>query len=125
MQIPGQAFLTNSKSIPNSIFILNGNQGAGKSIYCREFFQDGLLNGDFCIYVDCLLDNNEFFNSFLEIRNENINHNSFFINPYRINVENSMKLAKTLQEVAATIESQKREPRGLKNIKLEIGRAHV
>jgi archaellum biogenesis ATPase FlaH len=120
MQIPGQAFLTRNKSIPNSIFILNGNQGAGKSVYCREFFKDGLINGDSCIYIDCLLDNSEFFNSFLEITIENTNHNSFFINPYKIEVENSMKLARTLQEVAAVMKSEKSESSGTKNIRLVV-----
>ena len=107
MEIPGLHHLTNKDTIPESIFILTGNQGAGKSVYCRNFYLDGLLNGDYCIYIDCLLDFKEFKNLFSELEERILNQNSLFINPYKIEVEISKKLTTVLQQITTAIESKK------------------
>jgi len=107
MQIPGLHQITNKDTIPESIFILNGNPGVGKSVYCRNFYLDGLLNGDYCIYIDCLLDFKDFKNLFSEIEEEILNQNSLFINPYKLEVEVSKKLNMVLHQVTTAIESNK------------------
>ena len=107
MQIPGLHQITNKDTIPESIFILNGNPGVGKSVYCRNFYLDGLLNGDYCIYIDCLLDFKNFKNLFSEIEEEILNQNSLFINPYKLEVEVSKKLNMVLHQVTTAIESNK------------------
>jgi KaiC/GvpD/RAD55 family RecA-like ATPase len=107
LQIPGLHQLTNKETIPDSIFILTGNMGVGKSVYCRDFYLNGLLNGDYCIYVDCLLDFKNFKGLFPEIENEILTHNSLFINPYKIETADSKKLTEVLQQVTNAIESNK------------------
>jgi len=107
MQIPGLHQITNKNTIPESIFILNGNPGVGKSVYCRNFYLDGLLNGDYCIYIDCLLDFKNFKNLFSEIEEEILNQNSLFINPYKLEVEVSKKLKMVIHQVTTAIESNK------------------
>ena len=107
MQIPGLHQITNKDTIPESIFILNGNPGVGKSVYCRNFYLDGLLNGDYCIYIDCLLDFKNFKNLFSEIEEEIFNQNSLFINPYKLEVEVSKKLNMVIHQVTTAIESNK------------------
>ena len=107
MQIPGLHQITNKDTIPESIFILNGNPGVGKSVYCRNFYLDGLLNGDYCIYIDCLLDFKNFKNLFSEIKEEIFNQNSLFINPYKLEGEVSKKLNMVIHQVTTAIESNK------------------
>jgi KaiC/GvpD/RAD55 family RecA-like ATPase len=107
MQIPGLHQITNKDTIPESIFILNGNPGVGKSVYCRNFYLEGLLNGDYCIYIDCLLDFKNFKNLFSEIEEEIFNQNSLFINPYKLEVEVSKKLNMVIHQVTTAIESNK------------------
>src|SRR6185312_5802069 len=99
MQIPGLHQIINKDTIPESIFILNGNPGVGKSVYCRNFYLDGLLNGDYCIYIDCLLGIKNFKKLFSEIEEEILNQNSLFINPYKLEVEVSNKLNVVLHQV--------------------------
>jgi KaiC/GvpD/RAD55 family RecA-like ATPase len=107
MQIPGLHQIINKDTIPESIFILNGNPGVGKSVYCRNFYLDGLLNGDYCIYIDCLLDIKNLKKLFSEIEEEILNQNFLFINPYKLEVEVSNKLNVVLHQVTKAIESNK------------------
>ena len=107
MQIPGLFNLTNKDTIPDCIFILDGNQGVGKSVYCRNFYLDGLLNGDFCIYMDCLLDPIEFKNFFSDIKEDIWDQNSLFINPYKIKGQIDKKLDIVIEQLTYTIESIK------------------
>ena len=107
MQIPGLHQIINKDTIPESIFILNGNPGVGKSVYCRNFYLDGLLNGDYCIYIDCLLGIKNFKKLFSEIEEEILNQNSLFINPYKLEVKVNKKLNMVLHQVTTAIESNK------------------
>jgi KaiC/GvpD/RAD55 family RecA-like ATPase len=128
MQIPGISHLTDKGTIPESLLLLTGPIGAGKSVYCRQFLADGLLDRDFCIYISSTLTNKQFRAQFSNIENLNLIQNSKFINPYLYNSpvvnqtyrsfssdsssasdnnagghENINKLSLTLREVQSTI----------------------
>ena len=82
MQIPGVSPLTDKGTIPESLLLLTGPIGAGKTMYCRQFLADGLLDRDYCIYVSSSLTNKQFRTQFSNIENLNLIQNSKFINPY-------------------------------------------
>lgn len=82
MQIPGISDLLDKGSLPDSLLLLIGPSGAGKSMYCRQFFSDGLFDGDYCIYISSSLTNKQFRNHFSNIETLNLIQNSKFINPY-------------------------------------------
>jgi hypothetical protein len=82
MQIPGTSALIEKGIIPESLLLLTGPIGAGKTMYCRQFFADGLLDGDYCIYISSSLTNKQFRTQFSNIENLNLIENSKFINPY-------------------------------------------
>jgi archaellum biogenesis ATPase FlaH len=82
MQIPGMYSLTGKGTIPESLLLLTGPVGAGKTIYCRQFIIDGLLDGDYCIYVSSSLTDKQFKTHFSNIENLNLYKNSKLINPY-------------------------------------------
>ncbi|MBV9668192.1 MAG: hypothetical protein JO327_08685 [Nitrososphaeraceae archaeon] len=82
MQIPGISDLLDKGVIPESLLLLIGPAGAGKSMYCRQFFTDGLFDGDYCIYISSSLTNKQFINHFSNIKKLNLIQNSKFINPY-------------------------------------------
>ncbi len=82
MQIPGISHLIDKGTIPESLLLLTGPIGAGKSVYCRQFLADGLLDRDFCIYISSTLTNKQFRTQFSNIENLNLIQNSKFINPY-------------------------------------------
>src|SRR5437867_9529032 len=82
MQIPGISDLLDKGVIPDSLLLLIGPAGAGKSMYCRQFFSDGLFDGDYCIYISSSLTNKQFINHFSNIEKLNLIQNSRFINPY-------------------------------------------
>lgn len=82
MQIPGISDLLDKGSLPDSLLLLIGPSGAGKSMYCRQFFSDGLFDGDYCIYISSSLTNKQFRNHFSNIETLNLVQNSKFINPY-------------------------------------------
>jgi KaiC/GvpD/RAD55 family RecA-like ATPase len=82
MQIPGTYSLTGKGTIPESLLLLTGPVGAGKTIYCRQFIIDGLLDGDYCIYVSSSLTDKQFRTHFSNTENLNLYKNSKFINPY-------------------------------------------
>ena len=107
MQIPGLHNLTGKDAIPETIFILTGNSGVGKSVYCRNFYLDGLSSEDYCIYIDCLSNSIDFEKKFSNIEKETLDQNSLFINPYKIKCQNEQKLSKVLDELTIAIESKK------------------
>lgn len=82
MQIPGMSVLVEKGTIPRSVLLLTGPIGSGKTMYCRQFFADGLLDRDFCIYVSSSLTDKQFRTQFSNIENLNLIENSKFINPY-------------------------------------------
>jgi KaiC/GvpD/RAD55 family RecA-like ATPase len=82
MLIPGTYSLTGKGTIPESLLLLTGPVGAGKTIYCRQFIIDGLLDGDYCIYVSSSLTDKQFKTHFSNTENLNLNKNTKFINPY-------------------------------------------
>ncbi|HMH10720.1 MAG TPA: ATPase domain-containing protein [Candidatus Nitrosopolaris rasttigaisensis] len=82
MQIPGTSALIEKGTIPESVLLLTGPIGAGKTMYCRQFLVDGLLDRDYCIYVSSSLTDKQFKTRFSKIQNLNLIQNSKFINPY-------------------------------------------
>jgi KaiC/GvpD/RAD55 family RecA-like ATPase len=82
MQIPGISDLLDKGTIPNSVLLLTGPAGAGKSMYCRQFFTDGLFDGDYCIYVSSNLTDKQFRSQFSNIEKLKLIQNSKYINPY-------------------------------------------
>jgi len=82
VQIPGVSPLTDKGTIPESLLLLTGPSGAGKTMYCRQFLADGLLDRDYCIYVNSSLTDKQFRTQFSNIENLNLIQNSKFINPY-------------------------------------------
>ena len=82
MQIPGISDLLDKGTIPDSLLLLIGPAGAGKTMYCRQFFSDGLFDGDYCIYISSSLTNKQFRNHFSNVEKLNLVQNSRFINPY-------------------------------------------
>ncbi|MFZ0511314.1 MAG: ATPase domain-containing protein [Candidatus Nitrosopolaris sp.] len=85
MHIPGTSVLTDKKTIPERLLLLTGPIGAGKTMYCKQFFEDGILDRDYCIYVSSSLTNKQFRTQFSNIENLNLIQNSKFINPYLYN----------------------------------------
>jgi KaiC/GvpD/RAD55 family RecA-like ATPase len=82
MQIPGISDLLDKGTIPDSVLLLTGPAGAGKSMYCRQFFTDGLFDGDYCIYVSSNLTDKQFRSQFSNIEKSKLIQNSKYINPY-------------------------------------------
>jgi archaellum biogenesis ATPase FlaH len=82
MQIFGTSALIEKGTIPESVLLLTGPIGAGKTMYCRQFLVDGLLDRDYCIYVSSSLTDKQFKTRFSKIQNLNLIQNSKFINPY-------------------------------------------
>src|SRR5919202_362623 len=85
MQIPGISDLVGKVAIPESLILVTGPSGSGKSVYCRQFFTDSLLEGSYCIYISSSLINKQFRNQFSKIEKLNLDQNSMFINPYLFN----------------------------------------
>jgi KaiC/GvpD/RAD55 family RecA-like ATPase len=86
MDIPGMSVLTGKSTIPERLLLLTGPIGAGKTIYCKEFFEDGIFDRDYCIYISSSLTNKQFRDQFSNIENINLIQNSKFINPYLYNI---------------------------------------
>src|ERR671936_1416145 len=82
MQLPGISDLIDKENIPESLLLLTGPVGAGKSLYCRQFFADGLLEGDYCIYASSSLTNKQFRTQLPRIEKLTLIQNSKFINPF-------------------------------------------
>jgi KaiC/GvpD/RAD55 family RecA-like ATPase len=85
MHIPGVSYLLDKGDMPQSLILVTGPSGSGKTVYCRQFFAEGLFDGDYCIYVSSSLTNKQFRNQFSSIEKLNLDQNSKFINPYLYN----------------------------------------
>ena len=85
MQIPGISDLVGKATIPESLILVTGPSGSGKSVYCRQFFTDSLLEGSYCIYISSSLINKQFKDQFSKIERLDLDQNSLFINPYLYN----------------------------------------
>jgi KaiC/GvpD/RAD55 family RecA-like ATPase len=82
MHIPGTSVLTEKRTIPERLLLLTGPIGAGKTLYCKEFFEDGIFDRDYCIYISSSMTDRQFRAQFCNIENLNLIQNSKFINPY-------------------------------------------
>ena len=66
-QIPGLSHLTDKGSLSDlrdTILLLKGVPGSGKSVYCRAFIADGLHQGVKCVYLNSSLTDKQFRNLF-------------------------------------------------------------
>lgn len=125
VQIPGIFELTGKNSIPPSLFLLVGLAGTGKTMYCRQFFIEGMLHSDYCIYVSPSMTEKKFRALFPMLEAARPNKTSKFINPYlrmdTNNISNNNnnnsssstddldRLKLTLREIHETLVRQKRE----------------
>jgi KaiC/GvpD/RAD55 family RecA-like ATPase/class 3 adenylate cyclase len=83
MQIPGQSnLITKETKIPDSLLLLCGPAGAGKSMYCKQFFVDCLMNGDYCIYISSSLTDRQYRSLFTDVDESKLLQGSHFLNPY-------------------------------------------
>src|SRR5713101_7521721 len=103
MRIPGISHLVEGGNLPNSVLLLIGPVGAGKTMYCRQFFIVGLDNGDHCIYISSTLAENQYKNLFAS-RIGLLEH-SVFINPYLIEGQDNEKLGIALEKINDIIDS--------------------
>lgn len=107
MLIPGIYNLVGKEYIPNSVLLLTGPSGVGKSVYCRHFFLEGLLNGDYCIYVSSLLNNIQFRTLFSNVEGEILNENSFLVNPCQRELDSDQNLLTALEEIKTIITAKR------------------
>lgn len=49
--IPGFDVIIQGGFIPNSVNLINGGPGTGKSIFCMQFLWNGLKKGESCVYI--------------------------------------------------------------------------
>jgi archaellum biogenesis ATPase FlaH/class 3 adenylate cyclase len=83
MQIPGQSdLITRETEIPDSLLLLCGPAGAGKTMYCKQFFVDCLMNGYYCIYISSSLTDRQYKSLFADIDESKLLQASHFLNPY-------------------------------------------
>src|ERR1051325_424956 len=82
MHIPGISDLAEKGTLPESLILVTGPSGSGKTLYCRQFFTDGLIEGNYCIYVSSSLTSKQFRNQFPIVEKLNLEQNSRFVNPY-------------------------------------------
>jgi KaiC/GvpD/RAD55 family RecA-like ATPase len=84
MHIPGlTSLIDREETVPMSILLLlTGPPGVGKTMYCRQFLEDGLIDGDYCIYISSNLTDRQFRSLFSDNEKINLTQNSKFINPY-------------------------------------------
>jgi KaiC/GvpD/RAD55 family RecA-like ATPase/class 3 adenylate cyclase len=83
MQIPGQSdLITRETEIPDSLLLLCGPAGAGKSMYSKQFFVDCLMNGYYCIYISSGLTDRQYRSLFADIEESKLLQRSHFLNPY-------------------------------------------
>src|ERR671931_368996 len=84
MHIPGlTSLIDREETLPSSILLLlTGPPGVGKTMYCRQFLEDGLFDGDYCIYISSNLTDRQFRSLFSDNEKINLTQNSKFVNPY-------------------------------------------
>jgi KaiC/GvpD/RAD55 family RecA-like ATPase/class 3 adenylate cyclase len=78
-QIPGISEFIDG-TISAGLLLLTGPSGAGKTMYCRQFLADGLLNGDYCLLVSSSLTEKQCRDLFSKI-DPRLVKNLKFVNP--------------------------------------------
>jgi KaiC/GvpD/RAD55 family RecA-like ATPase len=107
-KIPGISSLVD-KDIPNGLLLLCGPIGSGKSVYCRQFFLDGIEAGDFCIYVSSNMTENQYRNMFSTVQDSTLSQSTKFINPLRYPLGGfDDKLNQALSNLVETIDALKK-----------------
>ncbi|MGB8159517.1 MAG: ATPase domain-containing protein, partial [Nitrososphaeraceae archaeon] len=122
-QIPGISHLLSKDStdrLRDTILLLKGPPGSGKTTYCRAFLAGGLQEGAKCIYINSSLTEKQFRNQFGSLSNIS-KENLKFLNPYFMKPQDSQehsgsaassaqydssldpKLALTLQDLQNTL----------------------
>src|ERR687896_1224628 len=118
VQIPGIFELTGKGGIPPSLLLLVGLAATGKSMYCKQFFIDGILRGDLCIYISPGMTEKKFRSLFPTVESETLDMTSKFVNQYMLrdaknnkgnNTDDSDKLKLTLSQLHEILVAQKRE----------------
>jgi KaiC/GvpD/RAD55 family RecA-like ATPase len=99
MQIPGISHLVEGSNLPNSVLLLTGPVGVGKTMYCRQFFIDGLRKRDHCIYISSNLSENQYRSLVADTQIELLPEYSRFVNPYLIEGRDNERLLLTLEEI--------------------------
>lgn len=102
-QIPGISEFVD-KPIPTGLLLLIGPAGAGKSMYCRQFLADGLLNGDHCLLVSSNMTEKQCSDLFSKI-DPKLAKNLKFVNPYSPSrTDIAKKLSATLKDIRVVID---------------------
>ena len=111
-QIPGiSSFI--DKDIPNGLILLYGPIGSGKSVYCRQFFLDGIAAGDYCVYVSSNLTENQYQSMFSTVQDSDLSKSAKFINPLRFSASKlEDKLAQTLSSIVQTVDVVRKTSNG-------------
>ena len=110
VRIPGIADLVGKSGIPSSLLLLTGPAGVGKSMYCRQFFLDSIIQeGCYCIYVSANMPDKQFKSILSRREHPELIHNSKFINPYLNTSDNADpdKLSSVLVQVHDLLTKQK------------------
>jgi len=97
MRIPGISHLVEGGTLPNSVLLLTGPVGAGKTMYCRQFFIDGLNNDAHCIYISSTLSEDQY-KSLFTGRVDLLEH-SKFVNPYLTEGQGNEKLCLAFEKI--------------------------
>ena len=113
MRIPGTTALIEKGTIPESVLLLTGPIGSGKTMYCRQFLVDGLLDKDYCIYVSSSLSDKQFRTQFSNIENLNLIENSKFINPYLLDGSVGNQGYSSFSHYSSAVSDNKTSVRGL------------
>lgn len=107
-QIPGISSLID-KDIPNGLILLYGPIGSGKSVYCRQFFLDGIAAGDYCIFISSNLTENQYRNLFSNVQESDLSQSATFINPLRYSASGfEDKLTQTFTNILQIIDGLKK-----------------
>jgi KaiC/GvpD/RAD55 family RecA-like ATPase/class 3 adenylate cyclase len=107
-KIPGISSLVD-KDIPNGLLLLCGPIGSGKSVYCRQFFLDGIDAGDYCIYLSSNMTENQYQNMFSTVQESTLSETTKFINPLRYPLGGfDDKLNQALSNLVDTIDALKK-----------------
>jgi KaiC/GvpD/RAD55 family RecA-like ATPase len=107
-KIPGISSLID-KDIPNGLLLLCGPIGSGKSVYCRQFFLDGIDAGHYCIYISTSLTENQFRSMFSTVQGSTLSETTKFINPLRYTAGAfEDKLNQALSSLGETINTLKK-----------------
>lgn len=120
-QIPGISEFVD-KAIPAGLLLLTGPAGAGKTMYCRQFLADGLLNDDYCVFVSSNLTEKQCNDLFSKI-DPTLVKNLKFVNPYKnssTRTDIAKKLSATLKDIRVAIDKINDDTRKEKSVRIVI-----